>query len=247
MSKKLYGIMVIVIFIGLLLCLFFYKSINNKSINYDNRNEIKEEIIIYYSGNNKYEFIRDDNSIKVNKYDVIECIKAPCDPIKTDSYVFKYDSNLINTLLFNSLLNGKNNITISDKDLSDFQIKCINSLINNDDSYLKKDKVEYKISNNVYKSISSSYSVLKDNGETELVIYMGERNTGGYSINVQSVTFDEQNNVKVIVSEHSPKPSDIVTMAFTYPSVSIKFDITPNSFLVYNTDGKEYKEIKEDL
>ena len=52
---------------------------------------------------------------------------------------------------------------------------------------------------------------------------MGEKPTGGFSINVQKVKIKE-NSVIIYVTEKVPNPGDIVTEAFTYPSVSIKFN-----------------------
>jgi hypothetical protein len=52
---------------------------------------------------------------------------------------------------------------------------------------------------------------------------MGKKPTGGFSINVQKVKIKE-NSVTIYVTEKVPNPGDIVTEAFTYPSVSIKFN-----------------------
>ncbi|AEH51418.1 protease complex subunit PrcB family protein [Pseudothermotoga thermarum] len=54
-----------------------------------------------------------------------------------------------------------------------------------------------------------------------VVISAGEKPTGGYSIEVDSVLVEEG---KIIIKAHvvSPKPTDMVTQVFTYPAVEVE-------------------------
>jgi len=57
--------------------------------------------------------------------------------------------------------------------------------------------------------------------ETVIAVFMGEKNTGGYSIEITKI-IDNGNNVIVYVNETSPKPDDIVTLALTQPYHIVK-------------------------
>ena len=74
-------------------------------------------------------------------------------------------------------------------------------------------------------------------------IAMGEKNTGGYSINIETVDIDTKGNVEVVVKETSPGVDSIVTMAITYPTCMLTLDKLPNSIVVKNTEGKLFKNI----
>lgn len=74
-------------------------------------------------------------------------------------------------------------------------------------------------------------------------IAMGEQNSGGYSITIEEVNIDVNNNVEVIVKEKKPTSDDIVTQAITYPVCSLQINKEPNSVTVKNTDGEKFKNI----
>lgn len=57
--------------------------------------------------------------------------------------------------------------------------------------------------------------------EVYMVIYMGQRNTGGYSIQVENI-IDHGESKIVYVYESSPPKDGMVTMAITYPLTVIK-------------------------
>lgn len=54
-----------------------------------------------------------------------------------------------------------------------------------------------------------------------LILNMGEKNTGGYSITVSEVV-DKGDSILVTVQENAPKDGDFVTMAFTNPVCIVK-------------------------
>ena len=67
---------------------------------------------------------------------------------------------------------------------------------------------------------------------------MGEKHSGGYSIKIQKVKI-KGNSVSIYVSERVPGTDEIVTDAFTYPIVQIKFNEIPKRVKVINYDDAE--------
>jgi hypothetical protein len=56
-----------------------------------------------------------------------------------------------------------------------------------------------------------------------LLLNMGEKNTGGFAITVESVV-ETPTQIEVKVKQITPKPGDMVTMAFTYPICIVKIN-----------------------
>lgn len=81
------------------------------------------------------------------------------------------------------------------------------------------------------------------NAPSYYFIAMGERNTGGYSIEVKEVNIDDDENVEIIVKETSPEPDMIVTMAITYPVCGVELSKSPKTIVVKNTTGETFKNI----
>lgn len=79
----------------------------------------------------------------------------------------------------------------------------------------------------IYSDISvnhkPNYEIPVINFETELIVvfFMGEKNSGGYSISVNTLT-ESDNYINVNYQETSPEPTDMVTMAITQPYCIIK-------------------------
>lgn len=72
--------------------------------------------------------------------------------------------------------------------------------------------------------------------ETIIAVFMGEKNTGGYSISIERIS-NEGDMVFVFVKETSPQPGDLVTQALTQPyhivktekvTKQVKFQISKN-------------------
>ena len=57
--------------------------------------------------------------------------------------------------------------------------------------------------------------------ETVVAVFMGSKNTGGYSIEIVKIV-EQTDKIIVYVRETSPKPGDAVTLAFTYPQHIVK-------------------------
>ena len=66
-----------------------------------------------------------------------------------------------------------------------------------------------------------------------VIIKMGEKNTGGYSIEVVNVEINDK-NANIYIKENNPDPTSTVTQAFTYPYVAVKFNFKPSVKIIYN-------------
>ncbi len=73
-------------------------------------------------------------------------------------------------------------------------------------------------------------------------ICMGEQNSTGYSLELESVT-KKDDNVEVIVKEIKPNPGDTVGMALTYPAITIEFPTYQEHIIFKDTLGNEYQLI----
>jgi hypothetical protein len=101
-------------------------------------------------------------------------------------------------------------------------------------------KLTYVIDNNMnsYNGYSQrGIYVEKSTDFVSYIIAMGEQTSGGYSINIVDVFVDNNENVVVIVKEHTPGKDDIVTMALTQPTCKLTLNREPNSLTVRNTEG----------
>jgi len=56
-----------------------------------------------------------------------------------------------------------------------------------------------------------------------LILSSGEKNTGGYSIGIESVVENDK-NIIVTIKETSPEPGGMVTMAFTTPYAVVRIN-----------------------
>ena len=66
-----------------------------------------------------------------------------------------------------------------------------------------------------------------------VIIKMGTKNTGGYSIDVEKVEIKD-NKVDIYVKETEPTPGSMVTMEITYPYIAVKFNTKQNVNVIYN-------------
>ena len=88
------------------------------------------------------------------------------------------------------------------------------------------------------------YIAKEMDGVWYIAVLMGEKNTGGYDIEVESIE-DNEGRTNIFVKEIVPEKDAMVTMAITYPYEVIKITdgLAPN-FKVVNQDNVEYPEIK---
>ncbi|NSW89440.1 MAG: protease complex subunit PrcB family protein [Firmicutes bacterium] len=93
--------------------------------------------------------------------------------------------------------------------------------------------------------VKRGYTYFKIEDEYVILISMGEKNTGGYSISIVSVE-DVEGTVKIIVEETSPKKDDIVIQVITYPYAVIKVKGIEEKFEVVNEKGEKFEFISLD-
>ena len=79
-----------------------------------------------------------------------------------------------------------------------------------------------------------------------LVIFMGERSTGGYSISLKDIQAQDDTLV-IEVTEKSPGPNDIVTQAFTYPMLILQLEDDFSEFKIQNQSEEYYPAAPNNL
>lgn len=75
------------------------------------------------------------------------------------------------------------------------------------------------------------------------IITMGEKNTGGYSLEIKEIN-NIDGRTEIIVEESEPEPGSVTTMAFTYPTVMVEFPEYQENIIIKNTKGVEFEELK---
>jgi sporulation protein YlmC with PRC-barrel domain len=122
------------------------------------------------------------------------------------------------------------------------------------DGYTDENKIPYKeikdtssLPKNVEIFIQSmkkqrGFTNFRDENTNILVISSGEKTTGGYGIDVESVK-EVGGIVEVVVKETSPEKGSVVTEVLTYPFIILKMPMTLESFKVINTEGEEFTYI----
>lgn len=83
------------------------------------------------------------------------------------------------------------------------------------------------------------FEASEDEYPYKVIIDAGEKNTGGYDIQIVGIEYDGTEAV-IIVEEITPAIDDAVTQAFTYPCCGVSFDTLPKSIRVVNTAGDEF-------
>lgn len=71
-----------------------------------------------------------------------------------------------------------------------------------------------------------------------LLLNMGEKNSGGYTIGIESVE-ETSTNIFVTIKETKPKSGENVTMAMTYPMCIVKINSKKN--IIFNEITNEQK------
>lgn len=75
--------------------------------------------------------------------------------------------------------------------------------------------------------------------EQILMIFMGMRPTGGYSLLLADIEAKE-GTLHLVTSEKSPGPNDMVTQALTYPMLVLKLEHNYSDFDIQNTSNQSY-------
>jgi hypothetical protein len=73
------------------------------------------------------------------------------------------------------------------------------------------------------KKLRNKISALDVQKSNFVILNMGEKNTGGYSIGIESVV-ETKENIIINVKESSPEPGSMVTQVITYPFCVVKIN-----------------------
>ena len=76
------------------------------------------------------------------------------------------------------------------------------------------------------------------------IICMGEKPTGGYSLEISEVK-KINGKVEIIVKEISPSADATVTQALTYPTIIVEFPKQQENIVIKSTDGVEFPLLKD--
>ena len=87
----------------------------------------------------------------------------------------------------------------------------------------------------------------QDNSPIYIMIYSGEKSTGGYSIRITDVYEDSDGYFTVKVEETEPDPTSSVTEALTYPSCMLTVNILPKKLKVIDQNGNEMEKLNKDI
>ena len=138
-------------------------------------------------------------------------------------------------------------ISVNSRELTEIQNEIILNIF-------KRHKIiyelKYEILNNIdyydktYTNRGYRLYFDKDVKGVVLTIAMGERPTGGYSINIRKIKIKEY-SVTIYVTEKAPFEGEIVNEAITYPIIKLKFNTAPSIEEIINSDTDEtYPEYK---
>ncbi len=240
-------VFLIVIMAGALFFVKYYKNSHKD----DNQQPVKEQeekitrVLLYHSDNSTYKITQEDDYISIKSESDLDCDVVDCDELDiptteiTEEEIKKEAKNLLNELFKKE---KSSFLEVTNNDLTIDQISSLELIINS----LKEEDLTYSIQKEPYKEkiISRGYAFAEEKEKNIVVIAMGEKKTGGYSISIEKV-ITNNSEATIYVSETSPKPNETVTQAFTYPNVQIEFNRKPTKITVINEKTKEiFREIE---
>ena len=219
--------------INLIILIISFISINSQDFRILNN---------YHNDGKIYSIEEGEDNFKILTKEVINCFTTPCIPPVLDEKIIEDKEDIRNLkLLFDEIfIDSKvKELNAIEGELADEQLEIILNV-------LKKNKIiivlEYKIINNLgqYNGIFRRRGYLyKIEGDSVIyTIAMGEKTSGGYSIEVKEVKI-KGDSATIYVTEKSPGKEDIVTDALTYPIVQVKFNKFPSSIEVISYDSGE--------
>lgn len=92
------------------------------------------------------------------------------------------------------------------------------------------------------------YIVYPEEGYSYVAVFMGEKSTAGYSVDIESAE-DIEGSILIKVVENSPGEGEVVAQVISYPFAVIKVDSDIQSFIIQsfnaeNPDAEAYGEIE---
>ena len=165
-------------------------------------------------------------------------------------WTFINDINDINnlTIIFDEIFkdSDKQKINVKSNELTEKQNENILRIL---DKYHVVYQLRYEVINNLNNNNKTyeqkGYTYEYDNGH-KFTIAMGEKPTGGYSINIRKTKIKKL-DIIIYVSEKEPGIGEIVTEALTYPITQIKLNTYPSQIQIVNYDTDEvYPRLRND-
>ena len=165
-------------------------------------------------------------------------------------WTFINDINDINnlTIIFDEIFkdSDKQKINVKSNELTEKQNENILRIL---DKYHVVYQLRYEVINNLNNNNKTyeqkGYTYEYDNGH-KFTIAMGEKPTGGYSINIRKTKIKKL-DIIIYVSEKEPGIGEIVTEALTYPITQIKLNTYPSKIQIVNYDTDEvYPRLRND-
>ena len=232
------GVLFIVFALNVFLILHFFNQYNTSDI--EKKIDDYQYSIHYYSDFDEYEIrsYYDSDMLKILKKSNDTCNAIGCSSNNYTEHSTEYskrykdffnqifskiDSNEV--FLPSNLLDSKYRILL-DEIIGMKFYNLVSYDIIEKDSYSKR--------------YGRGYYVEQDEEGTIVTIASGVGNTGGYGIDVTNVNKTGE-NITIHVKETSPDPNSSVTMALTYPSVTIKlYYKTDNITVIDDNTGNEF-------
>ena len=196
-----------------------------------------------------YSIVEKSNFFQILEKQRVWCVKSPCNPIIKDTKEIKDKDEIKNlTILFDELFNSTETKekAIRDNELTNEQKEIINIIFKKHEINITQ--ISYEILNDTsqydinYSKRGYYIEKMNDTDSVILTIAMGMKNTGGYSIRINSL-FIYSGHADIEVEESSPESGQIVTQAVTYPCVKVKFNKKPDT--IYITNSKSYEVFEE--
>ncbi len=141
------------------------------------------------------------------------------------------------------LKSTKGILSATEKNSNDITYEnIINKEINDSITYKIHDKYDHGSFNHSKRGYYvDTYKM--ENSPWFYIINMGRQYTGGFSIEIDEVKINENNEVEVIVKENVPKDDESVVTAITHPSVCLELSKKPTSIKIINTEGEIFEAL----
>ena len=224
-----------------------YKNNKSNNQNQEKKEETKISREIEYTDEvYVYDISQNNNNFEIIIKAQDECDVEPCGYSKVDSYNITSDKEKEDLKeLFNELFKNtdKNKLSLTRKDISIDQYSILQSVFKDPNQQVD---VTYKIIGNIENSgiTNQGYVISKSEDKVTITIAMGERSTGGYSIEITKIVAN-QDILNIEVKVNNPSSGAIVTQAFTTPAIVVELNVLPNTIKITSNNNVVYKEIKE--
>ena len=203
------------------------------------------QVLNYSSGDYVYEIKRDNEKIRVKKSTKEGCVMEPCEIKELEEYNINFKEDKMKMIRF--FLDIKfqfksKTLSITKDDFHTFLSRnCIYSMIHNKENFLSFQKYKkYEISD--YEQMSSyttrGYQVKQTDGNATLTIAMGEKQSSGYAMVVNSA-YKIGNDLYVYIEEQIPSKEEQSLTVITHPMLQLQMSSSFEHIYVYNVETGE--------